>query len=114
MTGHDIADLRRTLGLTREDVSELLGVGHTTPSRWEAAGGDEVALDPRNRELLELVADLVRRRSPEQASALGRRLRLAIEHRGGIYALHRLLAIAHVDEFDVERPPARTPARSAR
>ena len=35
MTGKEIKELRKKLGLTQEEFAKLLGVGYTTVNRWE-------------------------------------------------------------------------------
>ena len=35
MTGKEIRELRKKLGLTQEEFAQLLGVGFTTVNRWE-------------------------------------------------------------------------------
>ncbi len=35
MTGREIRELRKKLGLTQEELARLLGVGFTTVNRWE-------------------------------------------------------------------------------
>ena len=35
MTGREIRELRKKLGLTQEEFAQLLGVGYTTVNRWE-------------------------------------------------------------------------------
>jgi transcriptional regulator with XRE-family HTH domain len=100
LTGDDVRSMRLALGLATQQLRELLGVGPATVARWERTRGSEIETDPRNRELLDLLRGLVAKRTPEQTRALGRRIRIAIANRGGLYALHRVLAIAHIDEHD--------------
>ena len=109
MTGDAVHELRLALGVSATDLAEVLGVGPNSVPRWESAGREAIYPDPRNRELLDLLALLVERRTPEQARSLGRRVRLAIAERGGLYALHRILALAFVAEHDALARHAEAP-----
>ncbi len=84
MTGDEIKALRSRVGLTAVDLSALLGVTASTLSRWEVRPNH--APDARSQAVLRAMQALTDR------GKLPADLATSIHCRGGLYALHRVLA----------------------
>lgn len=88
MTGDDVTTLRKSLGMTRHSFASVIGVTAKQIGEWESLGTDDAC--PRNVELLAVMAEEATR---SDARVMGIRLLKAVDDRGGLYALHRLLDI---------------------
>jgi transcriptional regulator with XRE-family HTH domain len=88
ITGLDVIDLRRALGLSVTTFASVLGVNVSTIYRWETRGNAGLPIEPLQIAILMATRDLVAR---GDGVAIGKELELALLLRGPLYALYVLL-----------------------
>jgi hypothetical protein len=81
-------DIRGHLGLSVPEWTAVLGVGHASVYRWEAAAA--VKIDPGTARIYRLLGAL----PPSRLSEIGAGVRYELIRRGGLHALLRLLSEA--------------------
>ena len=91
MTGAELTAARERLNLTRQHVATLLLVAASTVHRWEASGGHEIKVEPRDHVLLLYLLGVS---SHPLALAWGQQLRRSVADEPPGYGLHLLLSFA--------------------
>lgn len=96
MTGQQIWEIRAALRLSQPQFAELLGVGHATVGRWEAARSRELRQhrDLHQRRVLAALHAHLPRLGPRQLQRMGDEIVDGLQ-RGGLYALHAALDHLH-------------------
>lgn len=88
MNAHDITTIRTTLGLTKNEFSDVLGISPHTLSRWERGPEGIPNIDPMQRRLLLALRIQLDTRA---GAEMGPALRDALALGGPLKALYVLL-----------------------
>ncbi len=90
MTGHEIADLRRKLGLTQVQLAQLLGVHPLTVSKWERG---LMSPPPHHNAMLESF-----KKARQSQSDIGEAVSGLLLSAGVVVAIYALLRAAFGEE----------------
>lgn len=91
MTGHEVASLRRGLGLDPMQFALMLGIHPSSVYRWESAGNREVRVDPLQSNVLLLLQQELAKRKGKAQKELGEQILQALVVGSGLFALFKLL-----------------------
>jgi hypothetical protein len=108
MTGNTVRTIRSRFGMTAETFAQVVGVHIVTVFRWEAAGPNELPLEPRQLQILSLMHQQLEQKRSNETSELGKAIVGGIIAGGGLAGLFYLLR----EVF--EPPPVRRSGGAAR
>lgn len=99
MTGNQILELRKRLGITQSQFGDIILLAHPGVCRWEAHGEKEIPTDTFKQLLVEYLEKLVD--ISEDPGALGVQLVDYAGHYGGAYTVYWILR----QHFGMTTPP---------
>jgi hypothetical protein len=95
LKGSEVSALRNALAMNLGQFAQLIGVNHSTLWRWEAAGAEEIRIDPLQGQLLTVLhQQIAARRTESERRKFAEMLLAGLLIGGGMLALFKLLEAA--------------------
>lgn len=113
MTGNDVRLLRERLGLTPQQLAELLGTAVSTVYRWETAGPKEISIDPFQVRILALLREQIAPPGSAPRNDIATAITRGLLIGGGLLGLYYLLDSVFGTTGGGAREGTATPRRRA-
>lgn len=114
MTGDEVRWLRAQLGLTPQQLSDLIGASLSSVYRWESGGPKAIVIDPFQARLLGLLREQFVSREASKQQELAKGIATGLLIGGGLLGLYHLLDSVFGESDRPTRHERRTGGAAAR